>query len=93
MVSRSDLIKYISDKTLITVIDAKIIVKVLFKGLIKELCENENRINIRGFGTFYIQKRKARTAINPKTQEIISVPAKKVIKFIPSKKILDIINK
>ena len=34
-----------------------------------------------GFGKLVKQKRKARTGINPKTQQKIKIPAKTVIKF------------
>jgi DNA-binding protein HU-beta len=34
-----------------------------------------------GFGKLLKQKRKARTGINPKTQERIKIPAKTVVKF------------
>ncbi|MCX7994243.1 MAG: HU family DNA-binding protein [candidate division WOR-3 bacterium] len=40
-----------------------------------------DRITLVGFGTFMVAKRKARTAKNPKTGEMIKVPAKRVPKF------------
>ena len=36
---------------------------------------------VPGFGKLIKQKRKARTGINPKTQQKIKIPAKTVIKF------------
>jgi DNA-binding protein HU-beta len=36
---------------------------------------------VPGFGKLVKQKRKARTGINPKTQQKIKIPAKTVIKF------------
>lgn len=43
---------------------------------IEKLDEND-RIELRGFGTFGIKKRKARVARNPKTGEEVRVPARK----------------
>ncbi|MEO0136129.1 MAG: HU family DNA-binding protein [candidate division WOR-3 bacterium] len=40
-----------------------------------------DRITLVGFGTFMVAKRKARTAKNPQTGEMIKVPAKRVPKF------------
>ncbi len=40
-----------------------------------------DRITLVGFGTFLVAKRKARTAKNPQTGEMIKVPAKRVPKF------------
>ena len=81
-----DLVKYVSDKTLITEDDARVIVKVFLRGLTNGILDG-NRITLRGFGTFYLQDRKARTALDPRNQEQIQVPAKKVVKFIPSIKL------
>ena len=43
---------------------------------IEEL-DQDDRIELRGFGTFGIKKRKARVARNPKTGEEVRVPERK----------------
>jgi|UniRef100_A0A7V3VUJ2 DNA-binding protein HU-beta len=40
-----------------------------------------DKVTLVGFGTFMASKRKARTAKNPQTGEMIKVPAKRVPKF------------
>ena len=40
-----------------------------------------DKVTLVGFGTFSAAKRKARTAKNPQTGELIKVPAKRVPKF------------
>ena len=47
---------------------------------ISKLSAND-RIEFRGFGTFGVKKRKARTARNPKTGEQVNVPARKTVYF------------
>ena len=42
-----------------------------------EKLEHNERIELRGFGTFGVRERKARIARNPKTNEQVKVPAKK----------------
>lgn len=42
-----------------------------------EKLEHNDRIELRGFGTFGIKKRKARVARNPKTGEEVRVPERK----------------
>ena len=37
-----------------------------------------NKVEIRGFGSFRIRDRKARTARNPKSRAVVEVPAKRV---------------
>lgn len=90
--NKSDLVKYVSDKTRITERDAGIIVDVFLDG-VKKGIENGDRVTIHNFGAFFIQERKARTALDPRNGNRIDVPAKKVVKFQSSKKIYNMINK
>lgn len=41
------------------------------------------KVSLIGFGTFGVAKRSARTGRNPKTQQIMQIPAKAVVKFKP----------
>jgi DNA-binding protein HU-beta len=43
--------------------------------------KKEGEFVLPGFGKLVKQKRKARTGINPKTQQKIKIPAKTVVKF------------
>lgn len=90
--NKTDLVRYVSDKTMITENDAGVIVDVFLDG-VKEALEEGNRVTIKNFGSFYLQERKPRTALHPKTQEVIDVPAKKVIKFNSAPKLHNKINK
>jgi DNA-binding protein HU-beta len=90
--NKSELVKYVSDKTKVTENDLSIIFDVFLKG-IKNALERSERVTITNFGTFFLQDRLARTALNPKNQEKINVPAKTVIKFKSSKKLFDMINR
>ena len=47
----------------------------------------DGRIELRNFAVFEVVTRKARKARNPRTGESVSVPAKKVVKFKPGKKL------
>lgn len=90
--NKSDLIKYVSDKTMITERDAGIIINVFLKG-IEEGLESKEKITIKNFGSFSLQERKERNAVNPRTQEPIKVSAKTRIKFKSAKKLYNTINK
>ena len=90
--NKSDLVKYVSDKTKVTENDLSIIFDVFLKG-IKNGLDRSERITIKNFGSFFLVDREARTALNPKNQEVINVPAKTVIKFKPSKKLVDMVNR
>ena len=45
---------------------------------IKDSLSREDKVEIRGFGSFRIHHRRAKEGRNPKTGERVSVPAKKV---------------
>jgi len=48
---------------------------------IKKALKKGETVSLVGFGTFKVNKRKARTGRNPKTGETIKIPAKKVPVF------------
>ena len=51
------------------------------------------KIELRGFGTFFVKKIKAKySARNPKTCELIYVPEKNKVRFKASKKLNKLIN-
>ncbi len=47
--------------------------------------KEERRIELRGFGSFAVRKRKARSTKNPKTGTIMNIPERKTIHFTMSK--------
>ena len=52
------------------------------------------KIELRGFGTFFIKKIKEKySARNPLTGEIIYIPEKNKVRFKASKKLKNLINK
>jgi DNA-binding protein HU-beta len=85
--NKTDLVKYVSDKTMITERDAGIIVDVLLNGIKEGIMDGE-RITIQNFGSFFHSRRAARKAVNPKTNEPVDVPEKIVVKF----KLADAVN-
>ncbi len=55
-------------------------VKQVFTAIEKVL-QDSGEVKIRNYGTFYLQKRDAREARNPKTGESVKVPARAYPKF------------
>jgi DNA-binding protein HU-beta len=55
---------------------------------IQKITKKEGSLMLVGFGTFKVMKRKARNGRNPQTGKTIKIPAKKVVKFKPSKDFL-----
>ncbi|HKK28220.1 MAG TPA: HU family DNA-binding protein [Gemmatimonadota bacterium] len=56
-----------------------------FLSAVRQALANEERIELRGFGTFEVRHRKERMARNPRTGEPVRVPPRAVPVFRPSK--------
>ncbi len=56
-----------------------------FLNAVKLALANGDNIEIRGFGTFNVRKRKTRVARNPRTGDPVDVPSRSVPVFKPSK--------
>jgi len=50
------------------------------------------KVEIRGFGNFTIRQRDARKARNPRTGEMVEVPAKRVPHFKPGKELKEMVE-
>ena len=58
-----------------------------FLDAIKHALKEQQNIEVRGFGTFKIRRRKTRMARNPRTGEPVEVAARPVPVFKPSKEL------
>ena len=64
-----------------------------FYGSVEKALIEGKKIELRGFGTFFIKKiREKYSARNPKTGELIYIPEKNKVRFKASKKLKKIIN-
>lgn len=71
--------------------DVELAVKLLLERISQALTEEE-RIEIRGFGSFSLHRRPARVGRNPKTGEPVNIPAKYVPHFKPGKELRERVN-
>ena len=72
--------------------DVEKILEIIFLEITNALCEGKN-VEIRGFGTYKIIKRKARIGRNPKNSESVQIPEKNAIKWKMSKNFFNRLNK
>ena len=68
----------------ITKKDCALVVDGLLNAVKRAMVTGEN-IEIRGFGTFKVRRRKSRMARNPRTGDPVEVPTRNVPVFKPSK--------
>lgn len=71
--------------------DSEVIVETMFDAIVGALKAGE-KVEIRGFGSFRTRQRNSRTGRNPKTGASVSVPAKRVPFFKPSKELRELIG-
>jgi len=64
--------------------EAQAAVDCVFDAITKAL-KKKKAVTLVGFGTFKVDKRKARKGRNPQTGEEIKIKAKRVPKFVPGK--------
>ncbi|EXI71414.1 MAG TPA: integration host factor subunit beta [Candidatus Accumulibacter phosphatis] len=85
--TRSELIARLATQfQQLTAKDADLSVKAILEGMSESLVRGD-RIEIRGFGTFALNYRPARSGRNPSTGETVPVPAKRVPHFTPGKEL------
>ena len=72
--------------------DLEKILEIIFLQILKALSRGEN-IEIRGFGTYKIIKRKARIGRNPKNSQLVQIPEKNAVRWKMSKTFFNRLNK
>ena len=66
--------------------------KVFVETLKISLHQSGDKVLLPELGKFEVKLRKARSGIHPNTGEKIEIPEKKIVKFKPSKQLLDDFN-
>ena len=78
--NKSNLIEALSEDTGLTIREAENVVNRVFEEMSNTLAKDD-RVEIRGFGSFEVKKYEGYKGRNPKTGEIIKVKAKKLPYF------------
>ncbi|MCG2714396.1 MAG: integration host factor subunit beta [Candidatus Omnitrophica bacterium] len=78
--TKKDIVLKVSDDTNLKQIDVKKVVQKTFDCIIDSLARGE-KIELRNFGVFKIKQRRSRTGRNPRTNQVIPVPPRKVVVF------------
>ena len=78
--NKTELINAIAENAGLNKADAKKALDATISA-ISEALKKGDKIALVGFGTFSVNERPARTGINPRTKEQITIAAKKIAKF------------
>lgn len=90
--TKAELVDQVTSLGELTRRDSEVIVETFFEG-ISEALHADDKVEIRGFGSFRTRLRNSRTGRNPKTGDRVDVPAKRVPYFKPSKDLRDLVNR
>lgn len=89
--NKQELIDVLSDETGFTKADANRFLEAYTATVTKALKKGKD-IQLVGFGTFKVTKRKARKGRNPQTGAELKIPARKVPAFRPGKSLREAVN-
>ena len=89
--TKKELIKNLSINKGYSNLLSKKLINDLIKIIIKIIKEKE--LNIKNIGTFKVVEKKERLGRNPKTKINFKITARKIIRFIASKKLIESVNK
>ena len=91
-ITREDISEYINSEFGLSKYDCNNIVNEIIEQIISGLID-DNVVKIHNFGTFKLRQKDQRIGRNPKTKVEVMILPRKVISFIPSKHLLNKINK
>ncbi len=89
--TKADLVEEVIRLTELPRKESETVVETIFDSIITALREND-KIEIRGFGSFRTRQRRGRVGRNPKTGAKVEVPPKRIPYFKPSKELKEFVN-
>src|SRR5262245_21995018 len=89
--TKADLVEEVARVSELTKKHSETIVNTVFESIIQAL-QRDDKIELRGFGSFRIRQRRSRQGRNPKTGDKVDVPAKRIPYFKPGKELKELIN-
>ena len=88
-VTKADLIEEVIRVTELPRKESETVVETVFESIIEALQKND-KIEIRGFGSFRTRQRRGRIGRNPKTGVEVTIPPGNTIRFKPGKDLRDL---
>ena len=89
--TKSDLIDHVAEPTQSTKKEAEQVIDAVLDHITAALAKGE-KVDLRGFGSFQTTAKKERQGRNPQTGNAITIAAKTVAVFKPSKELAERVN-
>lgn len=90
--NKQELVDVVSAEAGTTKKEAETIINAFMATIIKEVAGG-GKVTLVGFGAFEVRQRKERTGRNPKTQETLKIPAKRVAGFKVGKEFAELVDR
>jgi len=90
-VTKADIITLLADATGLTKTDVEVLISGFLYNIVESI-QNGDRVEIRGFGSFYAKEREPRIIRNPRTKKEIPVDHRFVPVFRPAKFFRESVN-
>src|SRR5262245_21118487 len=89
--TKADLVEEVARVSELTKKHSETIVNTVFDSIIQAL-QRDDKIELRGFGSFRIRQLRSRQRRKPKTGDKVDVPANRIPYFKPGKDLKELIN-
>ena len=89
--TKAELVEKVVSTIKLTKKETEVIVGIIFQSISNSLAEGD-KVELRGFGSFRIRERNPRVGRNPKSEEKVDVPAKKVPFFKAGKELREMVD-
>ena len=89
--TKSDLVNYMAEETGLTKADATRALDAMISGVMSGL-KSEGNVSLTGFATFSAKKKPAKKGRNPRTGEVVNIPARVAVTIKAGSKLKDALN-
>ena len=89
--TKADMINRIADKTGVPKVDVLVTMEAFFKE-VKSTLEQGEAVHVRGFGSFLLKRRAAKTARNIRQNTAVHIPEHTIPSFKPSVEFMDLVK-
>ena len=90
--NKNDLAVQMVKDSSVTKNDALKVIDAMAEVVTDELDKKDGRLTLVGFGTFKTINKKQKKGRNPRTGDEIIIPKKRVVKFVPGKKLKEVVK-
>ena len=90
--NKAELIAAVAEKASLSKKDSEAAVNAALEAISTAL-QDGDKVQLVGFGSFEVKKRAARTGRNPRTKEVVEIPASQVPVFKAGKALKDAVGK